>query len=358
MAHVQKFNRASAGKILGHCEREKSQYGDFLKYKTTSNIDPDRTKLNMSMDFKDGQTVHQRLANRLAEVHVLNRKDVNVLCDWVITYPKELSQEKSEITQFFDSAIRFLAERYGVKNMISVNIHMDEAQPHVHFCFVPVVYDAKKKREKVSAKEVLSKKDLSTFHQDLERYMYQDIQLQSGLIHSGITKRQGGNRSIPELKAITQKKKSLEIQAVELKEDIQSYTMEKEELHEQCMELCRKEYHLRTKGIPDAKKILEQEKNEYQKWNALVETKKQEVALLNKELVELEEANSEQVKKYKTNKSVLERMAKDIDNLPGFMEEYGMKLGYQTRKALGTHIPIYSNNVNESAKKKKRGYSR
>lgn len=113
-----------------------------------------------------------------------------------------------------------------------------------------------------------------------------------------------------------------------------------------------------TKGIPDAKKILEQEKNEYQKWNALTETKKQEVALLNKEFVELEEANAEQAKKYKKNKSVLERMAEDIDNLPGFMEEYGMKLGYQTRKVLESYMGASSNIVNESAKKKKRGYSR
>lgn len=200
MAHVQKFTSGSAGRILGHCEREKSDYGDFLKYRTNSDIDTTKTHMNMSMSFHDGLTPHQRLHKRLNEVHVLKRKDVNVMCDWVITLPKELSQDLDTIKPFFNSSTKFLMNRYGKENVVSCNVHMDEAQPHMHFCFVPVVFDTKKDYYKVSAKEVLTRHDLNTFHTDLENYLHETIGLEKGLIHSGVTKKQGGNKTIGQLK--------------------------------------------------------------------------------------------------------------------------------------------------------------
>lgn len=201
MAHVQKFTAGSAGRIIGHCEREKSDYGDFLKYRTKSDIDTTKTHMNMSMTFRDGLTSHQRLHKRLNEVHVLKRKDVNVMCDWVITLPKELPHDLDTIKPFFNESAKFLMDRYGKENVVSCNIHMDEAQPHMHFCFVPVVFDAKKDYYKVSAKEVLTRRDLNTFHTDLEDHLHDTIGLEKGLVHSGITKEQGGNKTIGQLKA-------------------------------------------------------------------------------------------------------------------------------------------------------------
>ncbi|MED3037602.1 hypothetical protein P4313_21645 [Bacillus tropicus] len=40
---------------------------------------------------------------------------------------------------------------------------------------MPVVWDEKKQREKVSAKEVLTRKDLKTFHQDLDKFLKREI---------------------------------------------------------------------------------------------------------------------------------------------------------------------------------------
>ncbi|OPF86106.1 hypothetical protein BW731_12040 [Vagococcus martis] len=45
----------------------------------------------------------------------------------------------------------------------------------MHYAFIPVVFDEKKQREKVSAKEVLTRKELSSFHQDLDKYLKQQI---------------------------------------------------------------------------------------------------------------------------------------------------------------------------------------
>ncbi len=59
MAHMAKFKGAAAAHIIGHCERERSNEG-YLKYHNGSEIDENRTKLNVS--FYD-QSGHKMLKN-------------------------------------------------------------------------------------------------------------------------------------------------------------------------------------------------------------------------------------------------------------------------------------------------------
>ncbi|MCS8600201.1 mobilization protein [Leuconostoc citreum] len=60
-------------------------------------------------------------------------------------------------------------DRYGQENAVAAVVHYDETTPHLHYAFVPVVFDDKKSRDKVSAKEVLTRHDLQTFHEDLDQ---------------------------------------------------------------------------------------------------------------------------------------------------------------------------------------------
>ena len=251
MAHCQKFSRGSASRIIGHCEREKSEHGEYLKYRTSSDIDTSRTHMNIPMDFKDGLTAQQRLEKRLQEVHVLNRKDVNVLCDWVVTLPDGLPKDGNTLRSFFGETVKFLNARYGSENVVSCNIHMDEAQPHLHYCFVPVVYDKKKERHKVSAKEVLTRADLNSFHGDLENHLHDEIGLEKGLIYSGKTEKQGGNKTIGQLKA-----ESMEKAAVSLMGELHAFeseintSIEKIKSSEDWKSIEFKGYELRDYHIP------------------------------------------------------------------------------------------------------------
>ncbi|UOB98895.1 hypothetical protein BTI679_62960 (plasmid) [Bacillus wiedmannii] len=45
----------------------------------------------------------------------------------------------------------------------------------MHFAFMPVVWDEKKQKEKVCANDVLTRKELKTFHQDLDKFLKQEI---------------------------------------------------------------------------------------------------------------------------------------------------------------------------------------
>lgn len=162
MAHVQKFTKASTQGLSNHLDRKTENHSN-------KDIDIERTHLNYDLCEKEGDTL-SRLNERLEEVYCMNRKDVNVCCSWAVTLPETLKNAPDEHQRkFFEETYEFLADRYGGKqNVISANVHNDETTPHMHFAFVPVVWDEKKEREKVSAKEVINRNELKAFHQDLD----------------------------------------------------------------------------------------------------------------------------------------------------------------------------------------------
>ena len=141
---------------------------------------------------------------RLSEVKVQNRKDVNVLCDWIVTVPKDLPEE--EHRPFFEETYKFLVNRYGSANTVSAWVHMDETTPHMHFAFIPVKHGFKtdkknpevlKEYNKVSAKEVLTRNDLISFHGDLQAHIEHMLGHSVGILNAATIE---GNRSIKELK--------------------------------------------------------------------------------------------------------------------------------------------------------------
>lgn len=108
---------------------------------------------------------------------MLESKDVKVCADWVITLPENLKGiSENERCELSEKTYEFLKNSYGgEKNILSANVHNNETMPHIHFAFMPVVWDEKKRHEKVSSKKVLTRKDLITFHQDLDRFLQQEI---------------------------------------------------------------------------------------------------------------------------------------------------------------------------------------
>jgi hypothetical protein len=186
--HVTKYGKGTLGHMLGHYDRSKEGLGE--------NVDPDRTAQNYNLAVED-QPLKQLdfVHKRLSEVRCLKRKDVNVLCDWVITMPKDLAEEYRE--PFFKAAYAFFANKYGHKNVVSAYVHMDEAQPHMHFAFVPVVKDQKRDGWKLSAKEAITRADLQHIHEQVQGYITQALDVQVNLLNEMTV---NGNRSIAELK--------------------------------------------------------------------------------------------------------------------------------------------------------------
>ena len=196
--HVEKYPRGALGHMFAHYDR--SHPG------SESKIDSTKTHLNYNAAQND-QPLPQKefVEQRLSQIKVHKRKDVNIFCDWVITAPKTL--EEHEYDTFFREAYRFMSERYGKENVISAYVHMDESQPHMHFAFIPVTIDKKKHKPKLCAKEVITKRELITIHKDMTKYMQEvfgrDIKILNGATELG-------NVTVQELRSNKEKVKAIQ----------------------------------------------------------------------------------------------------------------------------------------------------
>ncbi len=135
------------------------------------------------------------------------------MCMCCITKPKDLPEKESE--RFFETAYKFLENRYGKDNVISSYVHLDETSPHMHFAFVPVAFDVKKKRLTVSAKMKVCKTDLQTLHPDLTKAMFLEFGYDVK-VENGATKE--GNITIAQLKEQTKHAEELAKENALLKE--------------------------------------------------------------------------------------------------------------------------------------------
>ncbi len=193
MAHLMKLTRGASGGLTRHFERFINDKGEYLKF-GNQEIDTQKTSLNYNL--ADNKNQLEFIKTRLSEVRCLNRKDVNIMASWIITLPETItSQDDQEL--FFKEAYKFLEEKYGKENVISSFVHLDETTPHMHYAFMPIVFDLKKQIYKVSAKECITKNHLKSFHPELEKHMKEVFGRDIGILNE---KTKEGNKSIDELK--------------------------------------------------------------------------------------------------------------------------------------------------------------
>ncbi|MDI6614962.1 MobV family relaxase [Leuconostoc suionicum] len=164
MAHLKKNTRGAVPGLAVHFERKTDHH-------TNKEIDVSKSYLNQDL-MEDGSDMLSRFNERLNDVYCMKRDDVKALATWIVTLPEELTEAPYEQqSAFFEATTAFLNDRYGQENAVAAVVHYDETTPHLHYAFVPVVFDDKKARDKVSAKEVLTRHDLQTFHEDLDQHL-------------------------------------------------------------------------------------------------------------------------------------------------------------------------------------------
>ena len=200
MANVRKFTKAASGHMFAHFERARGRDGEYVKF-GNQNINSEKSHLNYNLAPDRGMSQGDFVRKRCSQVYCMNRKDVNVMCSWVVTMPKDLDASRTD--EFMKHTYEFLASRYGEENVVSAYVHLDEKTPHMHFAFVPVTHDATKDRDKVSAKEVVSKNELQRFHGELQKHLEERMHCPVN-IQNEATKE--GNKSIKELQRGTARK--------------------------------------------------------------------------------------------------------------------------------------------------------
>lgn len=198
MAHVMKHTKASCGHMFAHFDRR-------AEHISNENLDRTRTHLNYNLACHQQMDQGEFVRQRCAEVRCQNRKDLNVMVTWVVTAPKDLPEWEHK--QFFKASYDFLQERYGKENVVSAYVHMDEVTPHMHFAFVPVTEDKKRGGEKVSAKQVVNRADLQTFHVDLQKSLERELGHEVNVLNEATKE---GNQAVSDLKRLNAPQRLLE----------------------------------------------------------------------------------------------------------------------------------------------------
>ncbi len=221
MAHITKFKLHSMPQMFAHINRDKNT---IRKY-DNQDIDTSRSYLNQDLIHGDMTDLNARMS----EVSHQKRKDLVACCGVVITLPAELhSSDLATQNQFFNYCTDFIKQKFGEKNTIYATIHHDETTPHVHIGFVPVTkierkYRSKTKKgetytqERISAKDVVTKSMLNSFHIELDCYITEKLgQKVSILINDNIKRK---NLSIGELKERTAQKLEVIEKSYDLKKE-------------------------------------------------------------------------------------------------------------------------------------------
>lgn len=192
MASVAKFSAGAVRNQLRHNLRE-------IEHSSNADIAPERRGRDYILSPDREMSEYGYFLQRKNELYCYGREDVKVMAGWIVTAPRDLAEERQN--EFFRVAYDFLENRYGEENVVLAVVHDDEGgQAHLHFDFIPVSVDKKHAQGyKICANDVLNRKELRNFHGDLQRYL--DAHgLADAHVTSGITRAQGGNRTVAELK--------------------------------------------------------------------------------------------------------------------------------------------------------------
>jgi hypothetical protein len=196
--HYAKYQKGAVGSILLHSDRGIDS-PDTHEHSNES-IDKTRTHLNYDLKDRGGLTAYEYYKKRIDDIASETkertgksiRKDAVTLCSWAVTAPKDLPEEK--LQDFFKASYAWFAERYGADNIVTAAVHMDESTPHMHLQFTPII--EKDGVRKLCAKDMETRKTLSTAHQKLQKHLEQALGCEVNILNGATEK---GNRSVLEL---------------------------------------------------------------------------------------------------------------------------------------------------------------
>lgn len=268
MAHLQKYKSEATHAILDHCARSRS--GTLER----DNIDQSRTPLNLTLGAPDPEAGKAAILDRIKTVKQSHTKitgkkvraDAVEFGDWIITAPQSLPEDRHQ--EFFKETFKFLQQRYGAENVPCGFVHMDESQPHMHCPIVP------EKAGKLNGKAVFNRKDLQSFHSDLQKKLEKELGCRVEIILDDDKVLEKAFSALPskelqkldnfmdELQALEAEKGRLKNEIGEMQKDLQSLEVKKSNLVTQTDHLIAEKTHLEaeTRKIKERTEALNAEK--------------------------------------------------------------------------------------------------
>lgn len=161
---IMRFEKRKGGPasaIEKHHERKKERYA------SNPDVDTDRSHLNYHL-IQPQHKYYAEIQSRIEHAQRENpkckvRKDSVKFIDTIVTATPEYLDHlpPEQVRRYFERALDFFKTEVGEANIFSAVVHMDERNPHMHLCFVPLTKD-----NRLSAKEVIGGRDKLVEWQD------------------------------------------------------------------------------------------------------------------------------------------------------------------------------------------------
>ena len=157
----EKRKGGPASALEKHHERKKQRYA------SNPDIDSSRSHLNYHL-VEPRLKYYGEIQTRIEKAQRENpkckvRKDSVKFIDTIVTASPEFlaAMKPEEVRRYFERALKFLQQEVGSESIFSAVVHMDERNPHMHLCFVPLTED-----NRLSAKEIMGGRDKLVQWQD------------------------------------------------------------------------------------------------------------------------------------------------------------------------------------------------
>ncbi|MBP3620955.1 MAG: plasmid recombination protein [Lachnospiraceae bacterium] len=160
MAHIMKCKDIGAIGIIKHINRENKNYGN-------EDVDTSKSKDNIYFIKRSYEYYKNRMENDLYVYGGWNDKNkakYNSLCSIAVHCLDSCENEE----EFFKALNEIFKKRYGEENVICSVVHKDEKRSHLHFTFIPCIYNEKKKKYQLSYEKCIAH-SFDSFHSDLEK---------------------------------------------------------------------------------------------------------------------------------------------------------------------------------------------
>lgn len=162
--HIMKMKSADLHGVLGEARREhKSKVGDIDESKTHLNyhLSPRENEIHSAEEFRE----------RIKALGVTRKLRGDAVCclSTIITLPQDF---EGDVEDFFKAGYKSLVNTLcgGREELVAqAYVHMDEKTPHMHFVSIPIV--EKDGKVKLSAKDLLTKSFMRSFHPTMEQEM-------------------------------------------------------------------------------------------------------------------------------------------------------------------------------------------
>lgn len=157
-----KRKRGSINSMEAHNERQKEQY------KSNPDIDTVRSAENYHL-IQPQHKYYAEIMRRVEAAKCRLRKDSVLMIEALITASPEFMTARSSVEQrgYFEHALAFIRNEMGEDNVFAATVHMDERNPHMHVCMVPLTPD-----KRLSAKTIMgNQKKLSEWQTKFHEHM-------------------------------------------------------------------------------------------------------------------------------------------------------------------------------------------